>query len=195
MYIKAKIIFLLAILHTISGCSTAPEYTPQGVKIESVVNQVKAALVTTQKDLQSKNMPGLASVIITLSLVGKVETSGELKLWVLSGGPSASSEAAQKISIKLTPPPKDTPEDVSAFDLYKSLVDAIVAAAVTASEAQRAAGIGEPKLQLSAVTTSVKFSVSNKVGGGIGFDVGGLTVGVKGSNTVSDSHEIAFKFE
>ena len=186
---------LLTIILAVAGCCTTESFTPRGVDITTVVNQVKSALVSTQKALVEEDMPGLASVEITLSLVKTDETSAEAKFLVLSGGPTRASSKAQKIAITLKPPAKDAKEDVSGADLRQALVDAIVAAGRTSSAARRAASTGEPKLVLTSVATSVKFSVTDTDDVGVGIEIGGLKLGVEHSSVVGDSHEIEFTFE
>ena len=194
MFLSKKIVPLTIFL-TLAACCTTPSYTPQGIDISDVVKQIKLALVSTQKELTSQAMPGLASVKITLSLVKKAETSGEVDFLVLSGGATHTSEETQKIVLTLKPPAKDAKEAVSGTSLREALVNAIVAAGKTSSAANKAASEGEPKLNLTTVTTSVKFSVTDKGNGGVGFVVGGLTLGVKHSSSIGDSHEIEFTFQ
>jgi len=121
--ISMAIVFLVSsVLAPGQSPVTSPK-TPNkdAISIQTVLNQVRDALIRCQKKLKGKQYPPLQSVDLTFQTVAEKDAGGTVKLWIISAGAKRESEQTQEVTIHLTPPSADNPTKVGAASLTEEL--------------------------------------------------------------------------
>src|SRR5438552_3091842 len=81
----------------------------QVVAIQTVLGEVREALIGVQKTLSRDNYPLLTSVTLTLQTTVAKQVGGQIKLWVITIGKKWEKAKSQELVIQLTPPSPNSP--------------------------------------------------------------------------------------
>jgi hypothetical protein len=152
------------------SANASPAETPGNkdvVAIQTVIGEIRDALVRVQKELKGKQLPPLASIDLTLKAVVEKDAGGTFKLWILSFGVKREKDQTQSVIIHLTPPSPGNPTKVGAASLTEALESAIVSAA---EGAQQSGTSGYPLL-FSGLTVELEFTVKTTGNGKVSIPI------------------------
>jgi NTP-dependent ternary system trypsin peptidase co-occuring protein len=179
-------------------CSTSraqPAGQPHGSKdaiaIQTVLAQVRDALVRCQRQLKGKKLPPLQSIDLTLQTVAEKDAGGTFKLLVISLGAKRAKEETQEVIVHLTPPSADNPTKVGATSLTEALENAIVSAA----EGAQNAGTKEYPLIFSGLTVNLSFVVKTTGSAGISVELLPVTFELTGQVAKNAAQTIKLVFQ
>jgi len=163
-------IFAMAVMASAQTASTQANATPPDkdvVAIQTVIGEIRDALIRVQKELKGKQFPPLASIDLTLKAVAEKDAGGTIKLWILSFGVKREKDQTQSVTIHLTPPSPENPTKVGAASLTEALESAIVSAA----EGAQQSGTSEYPLQFSGLTVELEFTVKTTGNGKVSIPI------------------------
>jgi hypothetical protein len=178
----SRITLLGCLLLKAASLMAAPEVVAdddQVVAIQTVLGQVRDALVGIQTTLSRDNYPLLASVTLTLQTTVAKEVGGQLKLWVITIGKKWEKSKSQEVVIQLTPPSPSSPRSPRTENLTAALESTIVSAV----EGAQNAGTQESPLTLTGLQASISFAVKKGAGGGAAVEL--IPVGADFSGDIS----------
>ncbi len=127
----------------------------QVVAIQTVLGEVREALIGVQKTLSRDNYPLLTSVTLTLQTTVAKQVGGQIKLWVITIGKKWEKAKSQELVIQLTPPSPNSPRSAAA----ESLTAALESTIVSAVEGAQNAGTQELPLKFTGLQASISFAV------------------------------------
>ncbi len=178
---KAAFLFAAITSMAISGTASADD-----VPMDSLLKEVKSALLIVQNSPSAADLPKLQSVSIDLTTVQKKQADGTFKLFVVEFGGSKSGEVTTSVSMTLIPPPANASKSVGVLSIDKALANAILSAADAIHSAQK----GAPPLTPSEVKASIKFAVSQDGTGKLNLVISPVTASLGGTLTSSSTQEI-----
>ena len=135
----------------------------QVVAIQTVLGEVREALVGVQKTLSRNSYPPLTSVTLTLQTTVAKQAGGQIKLLVITLGKKWEKGTSQEVVIQLTPPSPSSPRSAAG----ESLTAALESTIVSAVEGVQNAGTPELPLQFSGLQASISFVVKKGTSGGV----------------------------
>jgi hypothetical protein len=162
----------------------------QVVAIQSVLTEVRDALVRVQKTLKGKKYPPLAAITLTLQTVTSKEGGFQFKLWVITIGGKWEKEKSQEVVIQLTPPSHLDPSQVAT----QSLTSALESAIVSAAEGAQDAGSQEFPLNFSGLSANIGFTVKKTGNAGASIEISPVTVDFSGSLSKTAVHSLKVVF-
>lgn len=139
----------------------------QVVAIQSVITEIRDALIRVQKTLRNEKYPPLKAVTLTLQTTAARQVGGKIKLFVITLGKKLDKQYSQELAIQLTPPHPNSPSNVGVNEITASLETAIVSAV----EGAKSAGNRELPLQFTGLEVNIAFSVKNDSAGGATFQL------------------------
>jgi hypothetical protein len=134
----------------------------QVVAIQTVLGEVREALIGIQRTLSQDNYPLLTSVTLTLQTTVAKQVGGQIKLWVITLGKKWEKAKSQEVVIQLTPPSPSSPRTVAG----ESLTAALESTIVSAVEGVQNAGTPELPLKFTGLQASISFAVKKGTSGG-----------------------------
>jgi len=190
-----KVLSVAACL-SLAGCSLFPVASDNTEKDKITVGEllevIKRAIRDAQAEIGDTRLPPLASLVLTLQTKETAGASASADYLVVSGKVKGERSAAQTISVKLTPPPRDARFLERKDDIYDGVVKAVKAASIAANQAFSA---NPNDLQLDNVGATLAFDVSRSGEVGLKFDIGLVKVGAGVSYAISSSHKIDLVFQ
>jgi len=157
---------LCLLLFTLASRAESPEAPlpddEQVVAIQTVLAEVREALIGIQKTLSRDNYPLLTSVTLTLQTTAAKQVGGQIKLWVITLGKKWEKGKSQEVVIQLTPPSPNSPRSVAG----ESLTAALESTIVSAVEGVQNVGTQELPLKFTGLQASISFAVKKGTSGG-----------------------------
>jgi NTP-dependent ternary system trypsin peptidase co-occuring protein len=135
----------------------------RGFPLADMIRETKVALLRVQEKGEARNLPPLSSAVLELNTIQEVDAKGSVKFLVVEVGGGPATEATSTVKITLRPPSQGARNEVTTDQLADRLAEGILASARSLSEA----ALGQPALQVSAVTVAMKFAVTRSVNGGL----------------------------
>jgi hypothetical protein len=164
------------------------------MEIETLISQVKQAIVEAETQVKDPAMLPIASLTLTLETMAEFDEGAELKITVpyvntgLDFSFGLKQQATHTIEITLAPPKLAPPKASIAPEAAPEPVDpirlALVNAIVTIQDAVQAASMGEPKLEVDQATVGIKFVVGM---------TGSIEIVLKGSANIDVTHTLELK--
>jgi hypothetical protein len=162
------------------------------VAIQTVIAEIREALVRVQQQLKGKQLPPLASVDLTLKTVVEKDAGGTFKLWIISFGVKREKDQTQSVIIHLTPPSPENPTKVGAASLTEALESSIVSAA----EGAQQSGTSDYPLLFSGLTVEIEFTVKTTGNGKVSIPViTPITVDISGQVAKNATQTIKIVFQ
>ena len=156
----------MLLLFTLTIRAESPEVPladdEQVVAIQTVLGEVREALIGIQRTLSHDNHPLLTSGTLTLQTTVAKQVGGQIKLWVITLGKKWEKAKSQEVVIQLTPPSPNSPRNVAG----ESLTAALESTIVSAVEGAQNAGTQELPLKFTGLQASISFAVKKGTSGG-----------------------------
>lgn len=161
------------------------------VPLETLLKEIKVALLRVQQSGDSDSLPALESVTLDAVTTQKRVTGGTFKLLIIEFGKKRTSELTTSVSIKLVPPDRNSGSNVANPQIADLLAEAILATARSIKAAQP----GLPALTTGEVTAKIKFGLSQDANGSLKLEFAPVTAGIDGSTAAETSQEITVAFK
>ncbi len=178
-----KLIFILIVAFTVSGCATfSPKETQIAVK--QLVDQVQTAVDIIEQQTSGSEFPPLKMAELTLSSKAKKEANGQVALFLSAKGGKAQTDS-NSITLVLIPNP------IRAKGLVKgpgqNIANAVVAAVSGLKDIQG--------LKLKSLTVVAELEIVTDAAGGIKVELSGVSIEGQASKTVTTGHSLKIVFE
>ncbi len=136
----------------------------QEITLESLVHEVKVALLKVEQEVKLENLPPLDTAVLVVNATQKKSATGRVSLHIVEVGGDSASSITHKIELTLSPPSAESSSDVSPLKLADALASSILAGSMAIAEAKK----GSPPLIAKTLKASVKFALTRSGGGGVG---------------------------
>lgn len=190
-----RILVAIAAFSLVS-CATCVAQDPstiRGASLDGVLKEVQGGLQRAQDVLEASSLPKLQTVQLTLHTQAVKDATGKIKILFVTFGGGKGASSSQELALTLEPPKPRTgfrPE----FAPTPSAADSIVELIKEAAKAVKIAESGTPPLEAKALTLDLVFTVTETLGGGIQFNVGGVGADVSGDLKSSSEQKIKITF-
>jgi hypothetical protein len=188
------VIFFSFVLLPISGSTAATNQPPKPnlqIQLEQIIKEIKLAIMRLEDTDESEPLPDLDSATVELKTQLTRAGDGNFKLFIAAIGGKVEESETQTMMVTLRPPPGKIRGGVESSEISENLAGAILSIARGVARVQSE----KPDLELSELTASVKFVVTDAVKGSGGFAIVPVTIELGDKFSKSVTHSITLHFK
>ncbi len=162
-----------------------------GFTIDKVLSSIQTALQIAANETKKGDLPGLATVTVTLETTFAKKGGPKFKFLVFSFGATWTKAKSQKTIVTLTPPKPDDKFSMQGGDITDNLAEAIVSAAQGVKDAENR----KPPLVLKSLQVDMSFVVMSSTEAELGFTIVPITAGFSGDVSRKALHKLTVIFQ